>query len=54
MSNNHENTRVGLVHRAVAVAFALVVTGVIAAGLASLTGHLPIRHASISIETLFN
>jgi hypothetical protein len=52
MSTKHENTKLGLVPRAFALALSLVLTGVVAFGFASATDRMPTRHGTVTIEAL--
>ena len=52
MSKNHENTKLGMVPRAVALAVSLVITGIVAAGFASATDRMPIRHGTVTVENI--
>lgn len=52
MSKKHENTNLGLVPRAFALALSLVLTSIVAFGFASATDQLPSRHGSVTLEVL--
>jgi hypothetical protein len=54
MSTKYENTKLGMVPRALALAFSLVLTGVVAFGFATGTDHIPTRHGTVTIEVLEN
>ena len=54
MERTHENKKLGMVPRAVALAVALVLTGVVAAGFASATERLPFRFGGVSLISVHN
>ena len=52
MSTKHENSKLGMVPRAFALALSLVLTGIVAYGFSSATDHVPTRHGTVTIEVL--
>jgi hypothetical protein len=54
MGNRNENTIVGLVPRIIALAVALVITGVIATGFASATNRIPVSIEPLNLASIHN
>ena len=52
MSKKHEDKKLGMVPRAVALALSLVITGILAGGFASATDRLPIHQGTVTVENI--